>query len=695
MVTERAVAEAQEAEEEDFVDELKPGTRLLHKQYVIESYLNSGGFGVTYLARDSLNRQVVIKECFPSSFCYRRDMSVQPRSRAHQAQLRGIVRLFAREAVSLAKVEHPNIVRVHNVFEDNNTAYMAMDYVKGLDLLEVIGDESIKLTSQQIEDYLTKLLSAIGHVHKNGLLHRDISPDNILINDKGEPILIDFGAAREQAGEVNNALSALRVVKDGYSPQEFYIAGSEQSASCDLYSLAASFYHIITGELPPDSQTRLSALAADEADPYVPLSRRSAGYNRAFTNALDKAISVLPKDRIQTADEWLELIKPGRVVKAKPKQGAARKATMTGGRGASFLFGTALAVIAGAAFYVSNTEGSAELVENPVAGTFAAFSEAPALVASEPAQAETQILIPLPEKAFLIPDSSSPSALDVALPETSFAAISETVWAVPDLEPPTKVEVAAPVLAPFEFTPEPVLSAPVIASPVASKTTIAEPLSAAPLTDTPAIAAALESSDLRREVGLADIANVAPVTVLYGRSFELPFEIDPKAPGVIGAVHQDAPSGIEVGQHVTSINGFGITNLTEISTFINPEEDFAATGAANLLLGLSDAAGEAVANVEVSVPVIYNIALTNGLRFQSAFEDGAWVTRVVQTTATYPNVQSGDVVVAELGTNTRIDGPLTLQRLIETGFGNDVSTFGFALERAGTTRIETLDLRGS
>ena len=136
MVLKNAVTGTEE--DEEFIDELKPGTKLLHKQYVIEDFLNSGGFGITYLARDSLNRQVVIKECFPSSFCHRKNMSIQPRSRAHQAQLRGIVRLFAREAMSLAKVEHPNIVGVHNVFEDNNTAYMAMDYIKGRDLLEII-----------------------------------------------------------------------------------------------------------------------------------------------------------------------------------------------------------------------------------------------------------------------------------------------------------------------------------------------------------------------------------------------------------------------------------------------------------------------------------------------------------------------------------------------------------------------------
>ena len=133
-------------------------------------------------------------------------------------------------------------------------------------------------------------------------MHRDVSPDNIIINEQGEPILIDFGAARESTNErVTRMLSALRVVKDGYSPQEFYIAGSDQSPSCDLYSLAASFYHIITREIPPDSQLRLSASAAGDDDPYVSLGEKTNAYSKKFVTGLDKAMSSLPRDRMQSA----------------------------------------------------------------------------------------------------------------------------------------------------------------------------------------------------------------------------------------------------------------------------------------------------------------------------------------------------------------------------------------------------------
>ena len=242
-------------DKENFVDELKPGTKLMHGQYTIESFLNAGGFGITYLARDSLDRKVVIKECFPGAFCRRSRAVVQARSRAHQNELKSIVRLFVQEARSLAKLDHPNIVGVHQVFEDNDTAYMALDFVRGRDLLDIIEDPNADLTPAQTKNILKEVLGAVGFIHDQQILHRDISPDNILIDKDHHPVLIDFGAAREEATKQTRMLSAMRVVKDGYSPQEFYIQGSQQTPSSDLYALGATLYHAITGECPPDSQS--------------------------------------------------------------------------------------------------------------------------------------------------------------------------------------------------------------------------------------------------------------------------------------------------------------------------------------------------------------------------------------------------------------------------------------------------------
>ena len=290
---------------EDTANDLPPGTKLMYGQYTVEQYLSSGGFGITYLAQDSLNRLVVIKECFPSSFCRRTQNKLRPHSRENLEELNKIVGLFTQEALSLAKVEHPNIVGVHQVFEENNTAYMALDFVRGRDLQDIALVNKIKLQPEQVTSILSKLLDAIGHVHENGLLHRDISPDNIIIRDDGEPVLIDFGAAREQSTRKTRVLSAMQIVKDGYSPQEFYVADSNQSPSCDLYSLAATFYHIITGHRPPDAQRRITALASQEPDPYQPLAGLDTEYDSRFCAVLDRALNVLPKDRVQSAEEWL------------------------------------------------------------------------------------------------------------------------------------------------------------------------------------------------------------------------------------------------------------------------------------------------------------------------------------------------------------------------------------------------------
>jgi serine/threonine protein kinase len=310
-------------------DELRPGSRLLLGQFSIESFLNAGGFGIVYLARDSLDRQVVIKECFPSSYCRRIGTVVGPRSRAQQEEFRSVVRLFMQEAITLSQLSHPNIVKVHQVFEDNETAYMAMDYIVGPDLLETIEGGAAPLQPKEIIAILNEMLEAVGYVHSQGLLHRDISPDNILLDKAtGRPVLIDFGASRKEVTRKSRALSGLRVVKDGYSPQEFYVSGSKQAPCSDLYALAASFYHLISGESPKTSQERLSAIAGREGDPLRPLAGRFKVYPPEFLRAIDKAMSVFPRDRLQSVEEWRAMLGPelARTITPKPEVAALRPA---------------------------------------------------------------------------------------------------------------------------------------------------------------------------------------------------------------------------------------------------------------------------------------------------------------------------------------------------------------------------------
>jgi serine/threonine protein kinase len=309
QISNQLEAELGRLDPDAFADDLKPGTQLLGGHYTIIGFLNSGGFGITYLAKDSLDRTVVIKECFPNALCRRSTSFVRARSRKHQEDFRGFVDSFLAEAKSLARLVHPNIVGVHQVFEDNDTAYMAIDFIDGRDLHDILDSTDQAFTPDQVVAMLKKMLSAVEFIHQVGILHRDISPDNILVDKAGHPILIDFGAASEQVARATRVLTGRRVIKEGYSPQEFYLTGAEQSPASDLYSLGATFYHVITGEAPPESQRRLARVAEGEADPYVPLAGRYQGYPQGFLEAIDKAVRVMPRDRIQSASDWLEYIR--------------------------------------------------------------------------------------------------------------------------------------------------------------------------------------------------------------------------------------------------------------------------------------------------------------------------------------------------------------------------------------------------
>jgi len=295
-------------------DEALPiGTKLLGDQFTITGFLGAGGFGISYRAKDNvLGRTIVIKECFPYDICTRKGKNAVARSNAMAELMHSTVEKFMSEARNLAKLRHPNIVGVHRAFEENKTAYMALDLIEGRELYDVI-KSSPPLSPARIKSVLIQLLDAIEKIHEMGILHRDISPDNILIEESGTPVLIDFGAARADAHRHTRALSAFQVVKDGYSPHEFYVDGSEQTPCSDLYSLGATFYHLLCGKIPAYSQTRLMEVAGRRPDPCEPLAGRIEGYDETFLKAIDEAMEVHPDDRLQSAAKWRSMISDAKV----------------------------------------------------------------------------------------------------------------------------------------------------------------------------------------------------------------------------------------------------------------------------------------------------------------------------------------------------------------------------------------------
>ena len=294
-------------------DALPVGTVLLRDSYELTRFIASGGFGKTYLAKDILDRTVVVKECFPAAVCFRKGTSVEPMSRASEDEFRTLVDLFKSEARNLSKIDHPNVVKVHQVFDDNNTAYMVLDYVDGRDLGTVLADKETPLKPEVVTAIANDLIDAVATIHDANVLHRDISPDNILLTSDNTPVLIDFGAARQLAGSTSRKLSEMRMVKDGYSPQEFYSSNDGMHPSSDLYSLAATLHHAIVGYPPPNAQERVLSVGSGADDLYLPIALQARGYDRTFLEAIDRALGLFPIDRPQNVKEWRQLQKGLRI----------------------------------------------------------------------------------------------------------------------------------------------------------------------------------------------------------------------------------------------------------------------------------------------------------------------------------------------------------------------------------------------
>ena len=281
-------------------DVLAPGTRLDGLE--IERVLGAGGFGVTYLARDlGLDAWRAVKEYLPQNWgARRRDGTVGPRTGSDAEDYRWGLERFLDEARMLARFKHPHIVQVHRVFEAGGTAYMVMEYVEGRTLASVADAEG-PLGESRVREVLEALTDGLSSVHAAGLLHRDISPDNVMLRPDGTSVLIDFGAARHGLGEHSGALSS--VLKPGYAPLEQYPPGRGQGPWTDIYGLGALAYWALSGARPPAATERT------RRDPLRPLSEvASRGVSSGLSSSVAAALSVYPEDRPQSLDEWRKLL---------------------------------------------------------------------------------------------------------------------------------------------------------------------------------------------------------------------------------------------------------------------------------------------------------------------------------------------------------------------------------------------------
>lgn len=285
---------------------LRPGTPL--QEFVIEGSVGAGGFSIVYRARDTrLDRLVAVKEYMPAAFAQRgADGLVQARTPRHLQAYQLGLRSYLNEARLLASFDHASLVRVLRFWAENGTAYMVMPLYEGMTLKRWLVDLGATPSEAWLREFATQMTQALDALHAQRIYHRDVAPDNILLQydahagpsfleQKPRPMLLDFGAARRVIGDATQALTA--ILKSGYSPAEQY-EGAEskrQGAWTDVYALSAVLYTAIAGRAPP------SAIARIVKDQMVPAVQVGAGrYSPGFLAAIDAGLAPRPEHRPQT-----------------------------------------------------------------------------------------------------------------------------------------------------------------------------------------------------------------------------------------------------------------------------------------------------------------------------------------------------------------------------------------------------------
>lgn len=273
---------------------IEPGT-LLYDRYIVGRVLGYGGFGVTYLGWDGkLEQKVAIKEYLPSEFSTR--MPGQSRVTVFNGekneQFRDGLSKFVEEAKRLAKFQNEQgIVKIFDSFEENDTAYIVMEYLDGETLTEFLKREKT-VDEDTAVAMLTPVMESLQVVHDEGLLHRDIAPDNIFLTKSGEVKLIDFGASRYATTSHSRSLTV--IIKPGYSPEEQYRSRGDQGPHTDVYAIASTLYKMLTGKTPPDAMERRAKYENQKKDileePHKINKKISLNRENAILNAMNVRI---------------------------------------------------------------------------------------------------------------------------------------------------------------------------------------------------------------------------------------------------------------------------------------------------------------------------------------------------------------------------------------------------------------------
>lgn len=295
------------------IHQLPAGT-VLKEQYLVGRVLGQGGFGITYLAWDLyLDTPVAVKEYYPTGVVMREcsvTTNVSICTDEGEARFRNCRERFLREAKMLARFSQtPEIVQVRNFFLANNTAYIVMEYVEGTTLKEYVKQNGGRLSMEKTMSILSPIMKALDMVHKAGVIHRDISPDNIMLLPNGGVKLLDFGAVRDMTSA---SISTEAILKQGFAPIEQYQKRGSLGPWTDVYAISATIYYCITGEIPLDSPDRLLSyedLDLEKKLPELPENQR---------RALEDGMQLRSENRTQSVEELYRALSAAPMAASKP-----------------------------------------------------------------------------------------------------------------------------------------------------------------------------------------------------------------------------------------------------------------------------------------------------------------------------------------------------------------------------------------
>jgi serine/threonine protein kinase len=291
---------------------LKPNTLLLNGRYQIIETLGEGGFGITYKGVYVDNQAMVaIKELWPEKSA-RVDQNVTWSFKISPKEKQLQINKFKLEAQNQQKCVHPNIPKVYDCFEENNTVYIVMEFIEGKSLLKILQTEGV-LPETKIKKYFIQVAEALKLIHSSNFLHRDIKPENIIINPQDNAILIDFGGTKEFIDGMTSAMST--VLTPGYAPYEQYSYKSKRFAATDIYALCSSMYELLTGKLPTEAPERVEFIYQKKlADPLPSPRQLCPEISFLMENIILTGLKIRVEDRFQTADELISALQSDKFI---------------------------------------------------------------------------------------------------------------------------------------------------------------------------------------------------------------------------------------------------------------------------------------------------------------------------------------------------------------------------------------------